>query len=148
MKVFLLQDVKGTGKQGEIVTVSDGYARNFLMPRNMARPADAALVKEQDEKKASLARRRAVDKHAAEEIARRMKDMTVTLKAKAGESGKLFGSVSNKEVAVALEEQHKVQVERKKIEMDTITAVGSYTAKVRLFAEVSAELKVEVVAGE
>ncbi|MDD3242848.1 MAG: 50S ribosomal protein L9 [Eubacteriales bacterium] len=148
MKVLLLQDVRGSGKQGEIINVSDGYARNFLLPRNLAKIADEGVIKGLEQKKAAEARRRAVDKQAAMEIAQRMKNMTVTVQAKAGANGKLFGSVTNKEVSEALEAQHHIQVEKKKIEMGPIGAVGSYTAKIRLFAEVSAELAVEVTAGE
>lgn len=149
MKVLLLKDVKGSGKQDEIISVSDGYARNFLLPRGLAKVADSTIIKEQEQKKNAEARRRAVDKKAATDIALRMKDMQVTVAAKAGANGKLFGSVSNKEVSDALEAQHHIMVDKKKIELSSpIGAVGSYTAKVRLFAEVSAELKVEVVAGE
>lgn len=149
MKVILNQDIKGTGKKGDVINVSDGYARNFLFPRHLAVEANEGNLNEIQMKKDAEAHRKAVNEQAARDIAKRVKDMTVTIRVKAGEGGKLFGSVTGKEIADALEAQHHIEVDKKKIEMDdAIKTVGQHEVKLKLYAGVSATLKVEIQAGE
>ncbi len=144
MKVILLQDVKGQGKKGELVNVSDGYARNFLLPRNLAMLADAQAMNELRNKEASVQYHKEMDKKAAEEAAAAMKGKTVTIKARAGQKGKLFGSVTTKEVSDAIKAQLGVVVDRRKISMNDIKAFGTYTAEIKLLQGVSASVTVEV----
>jgi len=144
MKVILLQDVKGQGKKGELVSVSDGYARNFLLPRNLAMIADSQAMNELRNKEASVQYHREMDKKAAEEAAATLKDKTITIHAKAGQKGKLFGSVTTKEVSEAIEKQLSVTVDKRKINMKDIKAYGTYTAEIKFTQGVSASVTIEV----
>lgn len=144
MKVILLQDVKGQGKKGELVNVSDGYARNFLLPRNLAMIADSQAMNEFRNKEASVKYHKETDKKAAEESAALLKDKTVVIKARAGQKGKLFGSVTTKEVSEAIKDQLKVTVDKRKISMNDIKAFGTYTAEIKLLQGISATVNVEV----
>ena len=126
MKVLLEQDVKGTGKQGQIVEVSDGYARNFLLPRKLATPADAASINAANIKKSAAQHKKFQEGVQARELAKQLSAITVKISAKVGENGKLFGSITAKEISAALEAQHKIVIDRKKIELsDPIKALGS-----------------------
>lgn len=144
MKVVLEQDVKGTGKKGEVVNVSDGYARNFLLPRKLASPADKAALNAMNIQKSAAQHRRFTAGNQAREDAKVIEKLTVTLKVKMGENGKMFGSVSGKEIATALKEQHGMEVDKKKIAIDQIRSTGEYTAKISLFEDVKANLRVVV----
>lgn len=144
MKVILLQDVKGQGKKGELINVSDGYARNFLLPRNLAMMADAQAMNELRNKEASVQYHKEMDKKAAEEAAATMKGKTITIKARAGQKGKLFGSVTTKEVSEAIKTQLGVTVDRRKISMNDIKAFGTYTAEIKLLQGVTASVTVDV----
>jgi len=130
MKVIFLQDVRGQGKKGELKEVSEGYARNYLLPRKLAMEANKdnlnALALKEKAKKAQEARERA----EAEANAARLKDVVVTIRAKAGASGKLFGSVTSQEITDALAEQHGIVIEKNRIvQADPIKAFGSYEVK-------------------
>ena len=141
MKVVLKQDVKGTGKKGELVEVADGYARNFLLKRGLAIPADAGAMNELKNREAAKAYRLAEEQKAA------IDGKTVNLTAKAGANGKLFGSVTAKEIAEGIEKQLGVTLEKRKVVLkDDIKAFGSYTIKVKIYNGVSAN--VFVVVGE
>lgn len=144
MKVLLLQDVKGTGKKGEVVNVSDGYARNFLLPRKLADPADAQAINAANIQKSAAQHRKFTAGVKAREQAKALDGQVVRVKARVGENGKMFGTVSGKEIAAALEAQKGVTVDRKKISVDSIRALGEYTAKLSLFEGVSATVKVIV----
>ena len=144
MKVLLLQDVKGTGKKGEIVNVSDGYARNFLLPRRYADPADAQAINAATIQKSAAQHRKFTAGIKAREQAKALEGSAVHVKARVGENGKMFGTVSSKEVAAALQEQKGVEVDRKKISIESIRALGEYTAKLSLFEGVSVTVKVIV----
>ena len=144
MKVILNQDVKGQGKKGELVNVSDGYARNFLFPRGLAVAADSQAMNELRNREESAAYHKKVEKETALETAASLKDMILTIKAKAGSNGRLFGSVTTKEVAETLEKQHGLKVDKRKISMDDIKAFGSYAAEIKLLAGVSAKITVKV----
>lgn len=144
MKVLLNQDVKGTGKKGEIVDVSDGYARNFLLPRKMATPADSASINAAQIQKSAAQHRKFTAGVKAREQALLLDGASVRVRANVGENGKLFGTVSAKEIAQALKEQKGIDLDRKKISVDTIRATGTYTAKASLFEGVSAVFNVIV----
>jgi large subunit ribosomal protein L9 len=144
MKVLLLQDVKGSGRKGEVVNVSDGYARNFLLPRKLAEPADAQAVNAANIKKSAAQHRKFTAGIKAREQAQALDGHSVHVKARVGENGKLFGTVSGKEIAAALLEQKGVDVDRKKISVDPIRALGEYNAKLSLFEGVSVNVKVIV----
>ena len=144
MKVVLKQDVKGQGKAGQLVSVSDGYARNFLFPRQLAIPADAQAMNELRSKEEAAQYHAKVEKDAALEAAAQLKDKTVKISAKAGSSGRLFGAVTTKEVADALKKQFGIQVDKRKITMNDIKAYGTYTAEIKLHAGVAAQFSVTV----
>lgn len=144
MKVILKQDVKGQGKAGQLVNVSDGYARNFLFPRQLAIPADAQAMSELRSKEEAAQYHAKVEKDAALAAAAQLKDKTVKISAKAGSSGRLFGAVTTKEVADALGKQFGIQVDKRKITMNDIKAYGTYTAEIKLHAGVSAQFSVTV----
>lgn len=144
MKVILKQDVKGQGKKGELVTVSDGYARNFLFPRGLAVEADSQAMNELRNREESVAYHKKVEKDAALAAAETLKNKALTIHAKAGSAGRLFGSVTTKEVAEALEKQVGVKVDKRKITMNDIKAFGTYTAEVKLYTGVTAEIQVVV----
>ena len=144
MKVLLLEDVKGSGKKGEVVNVSDGYARNFLLPRKMAEPADAQAINAANIQKSAAQHRKFTAGIKAREIAQALDGHSVHVKARVGENGKLFGTVSGKEIAAALKEQKGVDVDKKKISVDPIRALGEYPAKLSLFEGISVTVKVIV----
>lgn len=146
MKVLLEQDVKGTGKKGEVVSVSDGYARNFLLPRKLATPADAQAINAANIQKSAAAHRKFQAGNQARELAKRLEGASVTVRAKVGESGRLFGTVTGKEIAAALKEQAGIEVDRKKIALaEPIRALGEASVRVSLFENTFANLKVIVV---
>lgn len=144
MKVILLQDVKGHGKKGELVNVSDGYARNFLLPRNLAMVADAQAMNEYRNKEESVKYHKEMDKKAAEEASAILNGKTIVVKAKAGQNGKLFGSVTTKELSEAIKAQLNVTVDKRKIAMKDIKAYGTYSAEIKLLQGISAKIDVEV----
>ena len=144
MKVLLLEDVKGSGKKGEVINVSDGYARNFLLPRKMAEPADAQAINAANIQKSAAQHRKFTAGIKARETAQALEGHTIHVKARVGENGKLFGTVSGKEIAAALKEQKGVDVDKKKISVDPIRALGEYPAKLSLFEGISVTVKVIV----
>lgn len=146
MKVILKEDVKGQGKKGQLVNVSDGYARNFLLPRGLAMEADAQAMNDLKNKEEAARHHAAMEKQNAEEAAKAMKGKTVKLTAKAGSAGRLFGSVTTKEVAEGLKAQFQVEVDKRKISMADVKAFGSYEAEVKLYPGISA--KITVMVGE
>ena len=144
MKVLLLEDVKGSGKKGEVINVSDGYARNFLLPRKMAEPADAQAINAANIQKSAAQHRKFTAGIKARETAQALEGHSIHVKARVGENGKLFGTVSGKEIAAALKEQKGVDVDKKKIAVDPIRALGEYQAKLSLFEGISVTVKVIV----
>ncbi|RNB79958.1 50S ribosomal protein L9 [Brevibacillus nitrificans] len=145
MKVIFLQDVKGQGKKGEVKDLSEGYVRNFLLPRGLAKEATDSNVKTLDAQKRSEEKRKEQEKQEAIELGEKLGELTVKVKGKAGEGGRLFGAISSKQVAQALEEQFKIKVDKRKLEMDAIRALGVTQIKVKLHNEVTTTLKVHVV---
>lgn len=146
MKVILKQDVKGIGKKDEIHEVSDGYARNFLFPRKLAAVADASALNVARSKEAAADFHEAENVAAAQALAAKINDKTVTVKTKGGASGRLFGKVTGKEVAAALSELTGSAIDKKKVELETkdIKEAGVYNGKVRLYVGVVASFKVNV----
>ncbi|MBQ5885792.1 MAG: 50S ribosomal protein L9 [Clostridia bacterium] len=145
MKVILTADVKGKGKKGEMVTVSDGYARNFLFPRNLAINADAQAMTELKNREESKAFHIAEDKKAAQAICDKINKQTVVIKAKAGASGKLYGAITSKEIADEIKKQFAVDVDKRKISVNDIKAAGEYSADVKLYNGIVASITVSVV---
>lgn len=145
MKVILLENVSGKGKAGDIVTVSDGYARNFLFPRKLAQEATAGNLNAAKQKLKAREHKKAVDKQNAQDVAKELTDKTVTIKGKRGDGGKLFGAVTAKEIAAALKDQYGYDIDKKKFTVPTIKEIGEYTVPVKLYAEVSTKIKVNVV---
>ena len=145
MKVILLEDVRGTGKAGDVANVSDGYARNMLIPRGLAVEATAQNIKQLEKKKEAMAKKIAEDKAAALELKKKLEEVTVEVRTKAGKDGKVFGSVTSKDIADALN-QMGFDIDKKKIQLDSpIKATGMTDVNVKLFTEISGKVKVNVV---
>ena len=144
MKVILTQDVKGHGKKGELVTVSDGYARNFLFPRGLAAEADAQAMNELKNKEEAARFHEEQEKKAAKETAQAVDGKVLKLTAKAGQGGRLFGSVTAKEVAEELAAQFGVKLDKRKIQMADIKAFGTYEAEIKLGYGFTAKVSVMV----
>lgn len=145
MVVILIKDVKGTGKAGDVVKVSDGYARNMLLPRGLAKEATEGNIRNLEKQKAIAAEKLEEEKVAAKELAEKLEKITVKIKTKGGDTGKLFGSITSKDISEALEKQENIRIDKKKIELSgPIKQAGDVTVTVKLFTEISAELKVSV----
>lgn len=145
MKVILLEDVKKLGVKGDVVETKPGYARNFLFANQLAVEATPAELKALEKKNAERRQLEAEEKAEAEVIASQLKDLTLVLKAKVGNAGKLFGTVTNKEIAEVLLAEHGIKIDRRKIVLpDKIKELGIYRLDVKLHPEVKAELKVQV----
>ena len=145
MKVILLQDVKGKGKKGQMLEVSDGYARNFMLPRKLAIEATPDAVNTMKMNDKATAERIAREKAEALEISKKLRAMTLVVKAKGGGAGRLFGSVTNQEIADALEKNGGIKLDKRKIVIaDPIKAVGTYTVNCKLGYEISAPLTVKI----
>lgn len=145
MKVILLQDVKGTGKKGELKEVSDGYARNFLLPKNLAKKATAQAMSELKNAEESKAFKIEEDKKKANSEKAKLEGKSINIKAKAGQGGRLFGSVTAKEISAELKKQFGINVDKRKISLDVdIKAFGTYNAEVKLYTGIVAKVKVVV----
>ena len=145
MKVFLLKDVKGLGKEGELVNAKDGYARNFLLPKGDAIEATPANLKKWKEEKAKEEERKKNEHNEALKLKEKIENITVVIQGKAGEGGRLFGSITSKDIADALKSQHKIDIDKRKIELkDNIKSLGVTSVDVRVYAEVLAKLNVSV----
>ena len=145
MKVVLLADVKGQGKKGQVVNVSDGYARNFLFPKNLATPADNKIMNELKGKEEARLRQIELEKQAARDTAEKLKSISVKIKAQAGSDGRIYGSVTSKEIAEQLKAQHSIEIDRRKINLqDPIKAFGTYLPEVKLYPEITGKITVVV----
>ena len=145
MKVILLQDIKGVGKKDQVINASDGYARNFLFPKKMAVPADQGNMARLQSKKDAQAYQKDLERQAAQKIADQIKDITLELKVKAGENGKIFGGVTSKEIAEALKNKYQITVDKKKIQLkETIKTLGQFQIEIKLFENITANLKVAI----
>lgn len=149
MKVILLKDIKGTGKKDQIIEASDGYARNFLFPKGLAREANAANLNAIENAKSAKKHREDVERANAQEIAARLAGKAIRISARGAEGGRLYGSVTSQEIADALEKQYGVKVEKRRIEVANIRNAGDFTVSVWLYAGITAEMtaRVEVAQG-
>ncbi len=148
MKVLLLQDVKGQGKKDQIINVSDGYARNFLFPKKLAVEVDAKVLNDVKNKEAAKKRKEELERQAALEIASKFESIIVKLYMSAGADNKFFGSVTSKEIAEALEAQHGIEIDKRKIVLaDAIKTFGTHTVDVKLYPEITGKLNV-LIAGK
>lgn len=144
MKVVLLKDLKGKGKKGDIINVNDGYASNFLIPNGYAKVGTNSAVNEANQAKVANAYHEEQNRMAAQELAKKLNGKEVSIQVKAGANGKIFGSVTNKEVSVALE-KIGFEIDKKKIELEQVKSLGSYNAKLKLYPNIAATIKVVVV---
>ena len=147
MKVILNKDVKGTGKAGDVVTVSDGYARNMLIPRGLATEATQSNIRQLEKQKAIAAEKKAEEKAAAQELAEKLNKASIKMKIKAGEGGRIFGSITSKDIADAINMQLGMEIDRKKVKLDApIKQVGQTDVDMRLYQDVNAKIKVIIEA--
>ncbi len=147
MKVILLKDVKGQGKKDDVIEVSDGYARNFLLKNGLAKEATSTNLNSVNIAKKAEEHRKAVEKAEAMELAKKISAVSVVVKIKVGETGKLFGALNTQAIADALKAQHNIDIDKKKIVLaDPIKSIGVYTVTIKPYAEVSAKLQVTVAA--
>ena len=145
MKVILLQDVKGKGKKGQMIEVSDGYARNFMLPKKLAMEATPDAINTMRMNDKAAAEKAARERAEAMEISKKLRAMTLIVKAKGGGAGRLFGSVTNQEIADALASQSGIKLDKRKIVIsDTIKSVGTYTVNCKLGYEITAPLTVKI----
>ena len=145
MKVLLLADVKGQGKKDQIVEVSDGYARNFLFPKKLAVVADNKVLSENKSKEEAKQFRLKEEKAAAKALAEKISTLTVKISASSGSDGRLYGSITTKDIAEELNKQYKIEIDKRKLSLsENIKAYGTYNVEVKVYPEISATLKVTV----
>lgn len=146
MKVILKQDIKGVGRKNEVINASDGYARNFLFPRNLAVEANTENMNKLNTQNEAKQYKKDVEKEQAKEIAKKLETITVQIKVQAGENGKIFGSVSAKEITESLENQYKIKIDKKKVELkEAIKTTGQKTVEVKLYEGVTGKVKIDVI---
>ena len=146
MKVILLKDIKGTGKKDQIIEASDGFARNYLFPRKLAVEASASNLNAIENAKSAQSHRKEVERQEAQELAKKMGDMVVEIAVRAGENGRLYGKVTNQEVADALKVKYGMDIDKRKITVDAVKNVGETEAVIKLYPEISAKIKLNIVA--
>lgn len=145
MKVILLQDVKKMGKKGDVIEASDGYARNYLFPRKLAEEATANALHVVNAKKENERKKKLAELEAAQKLAAELKGKEVTINAKAGDNGRLFGAITNKDVSEAINSEFNLSIDKKKVVVNTIKVAGTYEVEVKLYPEVSTKMKVNIV---
>lgn len=147
MKVILLQDIKGVGKKDQIINANDGYARNYLFPKKLAVEANAGNLGNLKAKQESNQYRKDVEKEEATKLANKLKDITLNLKVKAGENGKIFGGVTSKEISDNLKAQYEIEIDKKKIILnETIKVLGTFVVDIKLYEGIIGKLKVQISA--
>ena len=146
MKVILKENIKGVGKKDQVINASDGYARNFLFPKNLAVEANAENMSKLKAKQDSNAFKKSQEKEEAQKIADKLSKILMKVQVKAGENGKIFGGVSSKEIAENLEKQYNIKVDKKKIDLkETIKTLGMFTIEIKLYEGVVGKLKIDVI---
>ena len=146
MKVILLDNIKGVGKKDEVINASDGYARNYLLPKKLAVEANAQNMAKLNNKKEAAIYKKDLEKQNAVQLAKKLKGIMLKIKVKAGENGKIFGGVTAKEISDNLKSQYNFDIDKKKIELkETIKTLGEFNVPIKLFEGVMADLKVEVI---
>jgi len=144
MKVILLKDIKSIGKKGDVVNAADGYARNYLFPRQLAQEATDPNMHILNKKNETERKKKTSEIEAAQKTANELKDKVVKIIGKAGENGKLFGAITNKDIATALNKQCNLDIDKKKIVTDTIKLLGTYEVEIKVYPEISTKIKVLV----
>lgn len=144
MKVLLLEDVDKLGLAGHVVTVADGYGRNYLIPRRLAKVADEGALKQAEQIRKAGERKRARELADAQDLAKHIEGLTLTFQARAGEKGKLYGSITTADLAEALERELSQEIDRRKIVSEPLRQLGEHSVHVRLMSDVSAELRVVI----
>ncbi|MDX9888166.1 MAG: 50S ribosomal protein L9 [Anaerovoracaceae bacterium] len=145
MILILLKDVKGTGKAGDVVNVSDGYGRNFLLPRGLAQKGTEGNIRSLEKAKELQEEKFNKEKNEAQILADKIANLQVDIVSKSGEGGRLFGSITSNDIAEALKEQHKIEIDKKKIMLDSpIKQTGDFQVKIKLYFEVVGTLKIKV----
>ena len=145
MKVILLQDVKKMGKKGDVIEASDGYARNYLFPRKLAEEATANALHIVNAKKENERKKKLAELEEAQKLAAELKGKEVTINAKAGDNGRLFGAIINKDIAEVINSSFNLSIDKKKVVVNTIKVAGTYDVEVKLYPEVSTKMKVIIV---
>ena len=145
MKVILLQDVKKMGKKGDVIEASDGYARNYLFPRKLAVEATANALHIVNAKKENERKKKLAELEEAQKLAAELKGKEVTINAKAGDNGRLFGAITNKDIAEVINSSFNLSIDKKKVVVNTIKVAGTYDVEVKLYPEVSTKMKVIIV---
>lgn len=147
MKVILLENIKGVGKKDEVINASDGYARNFLFPKKLAVPADAGNMSRLNAKKSAEAHKKELEIAEAKELAKKIDKIELLIKVKAGDNGKIFGGVTNKEISEELKRMHNLEIDKKKIVLkENIKNLGRFSVDVRLYEGIVSKLTVKVEA--
>lgn len=144
MKVILLKDVKKLGKKDDVVNVSDGYARNFLFPRKLALEAKESNLNLLNNRKEAERKQRLQEVEEAQKLADKLKNQEIILKVKSGDNGKLFGSISGKDIADELKERFNLDIDRRKVNVETIRQLGVYDVEIKLYPEISTKIKVKI----
>lgn len=144
MKVILLKDVKSMGKKGDLVTASDGYARNYLFPRGLAQEATEGNLHILNNKKEAERRQKLAEIEAAQKLAESLKGKEIKLTVKSGENGRLFGSITGKDISDEINKNFKINIDKKKIVVDTIRQLGTYDVELKLYPEISTKIKLVV----
>lgn len=145
MKVILKADVKGQGKKGDLINASDGYAKNFLLPKGLAVVADKTALNELEGKKSAAQFHKNQEELRAKELAEKLEGKKVTFKSKSGENGKLFGSITSQDVANEIKAQLHIEIDKKKVQLDSIKLLGTTDAVIKVYPGISAKIKVEVL---
>jgi len=146
MKVILLADIKGVGKKDQVINASDGYARNFLFPKKLAVEANSENMSKLKAKNDSNAYKKSLEKEAAEKLAQKIKGILLKISVKTGENGKIFGSITSKEIADNLKEQYKIEIDKKKIDLkEPIKTLGSFEVNIKLYEGVIGKLKMQMI---
>ena len=144
MKVILLKDIKSVGKKGDVINAADGYARNFLFPRQLAQEATDANMHILNKKDENERKKKTAEIEEAQKLASELKDKVVKIIGKAGENRKLFGAITTKDIATALKKQYNLDIDKKKIVTDTIKLLGTYDVEIKIYPEISTKIKVLV----
>lgn len=145
MKVILLKDIKGTGKKGEVINASDGYARNFLFPRKLAEEANDNNLHVLNQKNEATRKKKLEETEAAQKLADELKGRELKITAKSGDGGRLFGAVTSKDISSEIKKQFKANIDKKKIVTESIRQLGSYEIELKIYPEVSTKIKVLIV---
>lgn len=144
MKVILLKDVKSLGKSGDIVKASDGYARNYLIPKGLAKEATESNINELNRRKAAERKKKLEETEKAQKLASELKNKEVKIFAKCGESGRLFGAITSKDISNALKSQYGIEIDKKKIATNAIKQLGTYDIEIKIYPEISTKIKLVV----